>query len=223
MPDEPSPVRQLDRLSLKMLTDCQFYHTSAGCPKYKQMNKRSGTTTRVISSNSRTGTAIIQRRNASQTENNTNTENNQSSSQNENTANEDEFNPAKNCAFRHCPASLNVIDVCTKWMKFKTCDSLTCPKRHIPQEPHYTRRVPSNLTQMCRKMDQCKNPVCCLKHPTRWMNGLRFKEDDKDFRIPHKYKSTVEVSSVSRGTDLMSDKMNEDFFDDGLTGDLMEF
>ena len=87
MPDEPSPVKQLDRLSLKMLTDCKFYHTSAGCPKYKQMNKRSGTTTRVIDR-----TAIIQRRNATQTENNTNTANNQSSSQNhENTVNEDEF------------------------------------------------------------------------------------------------------------------------------------
>lgn len=225
MPDEPSPVKQLDRLSLKMLTDCKFYHTSAGCPKYKQMNKRSGATTRVIDNRTRVidhrTTAIIPRRNATQTENNTNTaNNNQSSAPNENTVDEDEFNPEKNCAFRHCPASLNVIDVCTKWMKFKTCASLTCPKRHIPHEPQYTRRVPTDLTQMCRKMDECKNPVCCSKHPTRWINGLRFKEDDKDFRISNKIKSAVEVSI---GTDLMSDKMNEDFLDDGLTGDLMEF
>jgi hypothetical protein len=222
MPDELCPVRQLDRLSLKMLTDCQFYHTSAGCPKYKQMNKRSGTTFRVLSHNPN-GTSTDRIVSAPQRENITNTESNQSSSQNENTANEDKFNPEKNCAFRHCPASLNVIDVCTKWMKFKTCDSLTCPKRHLPQEPHYIRRVPSDLTQMCRKMDKCKNPVCCSKHPTRWINGLRFKEDDKDFKIPHKFKSTVEVSSVARATNVMSDKMNEDFFDERLTGDLMEF
>jgi len=195
MQETPSPVKQLDRLTLKMLTDCKFFKTPGGCKKYTQMNKRQRTTV---------------------TENSTNNQNN------ENTVNEDDFNPEKNCAFRH-PKNLHPTDVCTKWMKFKTCDNVNCPKRHLPQEPHYTRRIPKDLTEMCRKGDECKNPVCCYKHPVRWINGFRYKEDDKDFKIPHKVKSTVTGSSVAGssvalGTNLMSEKIvNDDVLD------LMEF
>merc|ERR1711887_226377 len=158
-----------------MLTDCQFFHSPGGCQKYKCMKKRLANSSNSNSNNNNSSTA--------QTGNNGQTTETTTTNTEDNTADDDEFNPEKNCAFRHCQASLKSKDVCIKWMKFKTCNNVSCPKRHLPQLPNYLRRIPSDLTQLCRKGDDCMNPVCCFKHPTRWINGLRYKEDPSDIPI----------------------------------------
>ena len=81
-------------------------------------------------------------------------------------------------------------------MKFKTCNNVSCPKRHLPQQPNYLRRIPADLTEKCRRGEECMNPICCYKHPTRWINGLRYREDASDFPIKTKVKSLVQNNSI---------------------------
>ena len=98
-------------------------------------------------------------------------------------------------------------------MKFKTCNKVSCPKRHLPHQPNFLRRIPSDLTQICRKGDECMNPVCCFRHPTRWINGLRYKEDPSDIPInTSKPKGLARIDNIdlTQVPNKINDMIDED-------------